>query len=572
MNGYSVIGAAALFAAVLTAGCGPDEPATPAPAADLVLVNGRIYTVNEARGWAEAVAIQYGRIAYVGDDEGARALAGSQTRLVDLGGRLVLPGLHDVHIHPISGGIEALSCDLNALTSLDQYLAAIAACAADHPERPWITGGGWLMSVFGPGAAASRKLLDQVVPDRPVYLSSADGHSAWVNSKALEIAGITAGTPNPPDGIIDREPGTEVPLGSLQEGAMDLVEAHLPPQTLESRAAGLRYAVEMLNGYGVTSIQDASAGAEDLAAYRALETAGELTLRVVAAQWWDRHRGTEQIAEFERRRTEFAGRRVRATSVKIMQDGVMENFTAAMLEPYLGQDGARGFPMVEPEALKRAVTELDAAGFQVHFHAIGDAAIRQCLDAVEDARTANGERGNRHHISHLELIDPADVPRFRELAVVANFQPLWAYPDEYITDLTVPFIGPERSRWLYPIASVKASGARVAFGSDWSVSTANPYPQIEVALTRRAPAGEPGEPLRADEAVSLADAIAAFTIEGALVNGSEADTGSIEVGKYADLVVLDRNLFEIDPAAISEARAVLTLLEGEVVHGDLAGL
>lgn len=541
-------------------------------AADIVFENGSIYTVDTVRSWAEAIAIRDGRIRYVGTNAGVESWIGDETRVVDLRGRMMLPGLHDVHIHPIAGGIEALACDLNALVSLDAYLERIRECAARDPEKPWVTGGGWLMSVFGPGANASRALLDEIVPDRPVYLSSADGHSAWVNSRALEIAGIDAETPDPPDGIIDRESDSRVPLGSLQEGAMYLVERHVPPETLESRIAGLEYAIDMLNGYGITSIQDANVGDEELDAYRALLERGDLSLRVVGAQWWERDTGIEQIAEFVRRRSEFREGRVRATTVKIMQDGVMENFTAALLDPYIGQDGRRGMPMVEPEALHLAVTRLDAAGFQVHFHAIGDAAIRQSLDAVETARRANGDLGNRHHISHLQLIDPEDIPRFRELAVVANFQPLWAFADEYVTDLTVPFIGPERGGRMYPIASVLESGAVVAFGSDWSVSTANPYHQIEVAMTRLGPLGETDEALAPSEAVSLADAIAAFTIAGAWVNGQEADAGSIEVGKYADLVVLDRNLFTIPPADISETKALVTLLEGEVVHGSLEAL
>jgi predicted amidohydrolase YtcJ len=562
----------ALFIAGALIAAFPARAAERPPAADIVFENGRIYTVDAVRSWAEAIAIRDGRIHYVGTNAGVESWIGDETRVVDLHGRMMLPGLHDAHIHPIAGGIEALACDLNALPSLDAYLERIRECATRDPDKPWVTGGGWLMSVFGPGANASRALLDEIVPDRPVYLSSADGHSAWVNSRALEIAGIDAETPDPPDGIIDREPNSRVPLGSLQEGAMYLVEQHMPPATLESRIAGLEYAMDMLNGYGITSIQDANVGDEELDAYRAMLERGDLSLRVVGAQWWERHSGIEQIAGFVRRRSEFATGRLRATTVKIMQDGVMENFTAALLEPYVDQDGRRGIPMIEPETLNLAVTRLDAAGFQVHFHAIGDAAIRQSLDAVESARRANGELGNRHHISHLQLIDPQDISRFRDLGVVANFQPLWAYADAYVTDLTEPFIGPERSGRMYPIASILESGAVVAFGSDWSVSSANPYQQMEVAITRLGPLGETDEPLAAGEAVGVADAIAAFTIAGAWVNGQEADTGSIETGKYADLVVLDRNLFTIPPADISETEALVTLLEGEVVHGSLGAL
>jgi hypothetical protein len=572
-----------LIAASLMTACGDGGPAeppappseasgSPAEAAEVVFRNGSIYTMDGNRSWASAVAVNGGRIVYVGSDEGAEALTGPSTQVVDLDHRLMLPGFQDVHIHPISSGIEAAACDLNELTTLEEYLEAVRTYAADNPDKAWILGGGWSMAVFGPGANASRELLDEVVQDRPVFLASADGHSAWVNSKALEVAGITAATPDPVDGIIDREPGTKTPMGSLQEGAISLVRAHAPAVDLETRAAGLRYSIEMLNNYGITSIQDASVEEEDLKAYRALDERGELSLRVVGSQWWDRERGTEQIDAFKTLRDRYTKGRVRASTVKIMQDGVMENFTAAMLEPYAGKDGARGIPMVEPEALRAAVTALDAAGFQVHFHAIGDAAVRQSLDAVQAALHENGDLGRRHHISHLELIDPADVPRFRKLDVVANFQPLWAFADSYVTDLTIPFIGPERGGRLYPIGSVYRSGGMIAFGSDWSVSTANPFHQMETAITRMGSAGETTTPFLPDERIDLPLALAAFTINAAYVNNSEGDTGSVEVGKYADLIVLDRNLFDIPPQEISEAGVLMTMIEGQVVYGDLAQL
>jgi predicted amidohydrolase YtcJ len=557
----------------ITVGCTKpeNEPAEPPQIADIVFRNGSVYTVDTSRSWARAVAIGGGRILYVGSDEGVGGFVGPATKVVDLENRMMLPGFQDVHIHPISGGIEALACDLNGLQTLDEYLAAIEKYARENPDREWIRGGGWSMAVFGPGANASRKLLDEIVPDRPVLLYSADGHSAWVNSKALELAGITAETPDPKDGVIDREPGGE-PLGSLQEGAMSLVARHAPAMDLETRTAGLKYAIEMLNSYGITSVQDASVDEDDLKAYQALDGRRELHLRVVGSLWWERDKGVEQIDDFKRLRDAYTRGRVRATTVKIMQDGVMENFTAAMLEPYIGQGGSKGIPMVEPEALKADVTALDAAGFQVHFHAIGDAAIRQALDAVEAARNENGNLAHRHHISHLELIDPADIPRFRELDVVANFQPLWAFADSYITDLTIPFIGPERSRWLYPIASVSRSGGMIAFGSDWSVSTANPFDEMETAITRMGSAGETTEPFIAEERIDLPLALAAFTINAAYVNTQEDKTGSIEVGKYADLIVLDQNLFDVRPEAISDTQVLLTLLQGEVVHGDLSTL
>jgi predicted amidohydrolase YtcJ len=562
---------ACLAAAVLT-GCGREDAKT--DVADLALTGGKIYTVDGERSWAEAVAIKDGRIVFVGSDEDAQAHIGKDTKLVELEGRLVVPGFQDAHIHPISAGVEANACDLNAYTDVDGYVAAIKKYADAHPDEPWITGGGWLMSAFGPGALARRELIDAVVSDRPVILWSRDGHTVWVNTKALEVAGITNKTPDPVDGRIDRDPKTGAAVGSLQEGAGSLVATKMPPTSDAQREEGLRYAVKLLNGFGITAVQDASVNEDDLKTYRKLDDAGDLSLHVIGSIWWERDQGVEQIENMKRLRGEFTKGHIDAGTVKIMQDGVMENYTAAMLEPYRlpGKKNVRGIPMVEPEKLKEAVTRLDAEGFQVHFHAIGDGAVRQSLDAVAAARAANGDQGHRHHISHIQLIDNADVPRFKELGVVANYQPLWAYADEYITELTIPFLGPERSSHMYAINSLEKSGATVAFGSDWSVSSPNPFEEMETAITRLGALGETTEPFLPEEAITLAQALDAFTINAAYVNRLEKDTGSIEVGKRADLAVLDRNLFEIAPSELSDTKVLVTLFEGKPVHGDLGAL
>jgi predicted amidohydrolase YtcJ len=540
------------------------------PDADIIFQGGNIYTVDGRRSWAQAVAIRNGEITYVGSDDGAAGHIGPDTRVVDLKGRMMLPAFQDVHIHAVDSGMDALVLDLVGMRTIEEYVGAIKKYADENPDEPWILGSGWLMSAFGPGALTSRKLIDDVVPDRPVVVASADGHTQWVNSKALELAGITEKTPDPVNGRIDRDPDTGEAIGSLQERAMDLVEAVIPPASLETRTAGLQYSISMLNAYGITSIQASLVRPPTLEAYRALDERDELSLRVVASIYWDRNRGEEQIDEIKNLRSEFTKGRLRATTVKMWQDGVMENYTAALLEPYVGRGDTRGFSMVEPEALKSAVAKLDALGFQVHFHAIGDAAVRQCLDAVEEAVRRNGDLGNRHNISHLQLIHPDDIPRFRELGVIANFQPLWAFADAYQIELTMPYLGPERSSWQYPIRSLQESGAMIAFGSDWSVSTANPFEQMETAITRMGPLGETVAPFFPEERIDLPAAIAAFTINAAYVNHIDDITGSIEVGKLADLIVLDRNLFELDQSDISDTGVLLTLLEGEAVFGDLS--
>ena len=563
----------ALVVLALLAACAQEQAGTePAEVADIIFTNGSIYTVDVNRSWATTVAIRDDRIIYVGDESGAAPLHGSMTKVVDLGGRMMMPSFQDIHIHPITSGMEFLTVNLYEASNIEEYVAAVAAYAEANPDVEWLTGAGWTMDAFGPGAKADKSLLDAVVPDRPVYLQSADSHTAWVNSKALEIAGVDRDTKDPAGGVIDRDPVTGDAIGSLQEpAAMDLVGNYIPAPSPEFVVEALKYAVDMLNEVGVTAMTDAKVRPYQLPAYRALDERNELTVRTTGSLRWDPSRGLEQIEEFKRQRKEFSLPNFRPTSVKITQDGVMENYTAVMSEPYFVEGNPTGIPMVDPEFLKEVVTALDAEGFQVHFHAIGDAAVTQCLDAVEAAIEANGHSRLRHHISHLQLIHPKDLPRFRELDVVANFQPLWAYADSYITDLTLPFIGEERGNWLYPIRSVVNAGGMIAFGSDWAVTTANPFPQIETAVMRHEAEGAVAtdETWMPHETIDLASALAAFTINAAYVNGIDDVSGSIEVGKLADLIVLDRNIFDIPPAEISETKILLTLFGGEVVYGFL---
>jgi predicted amidohydrolase YtcJ len=549
------------------------------PQADLVFVNGAVYTVDAARRWASAVAVANGRISAVGTDDEIRELAGPSTRTIDLDGMMLLPAFQDAHIHPPPGGLEMLRCNLSDAHALEEYLRIIREYAAAHPNLDWILGGGWSMDVF-PGGAPTRDVLDEVVADRPAFLPSRDGHSAWVNSRALELAGVTASTPDPADGRIERRPDGS-PAGTLHEGAQDLVADHIRPTTDAEWDEGLRVAQRYLHSLGIAAWQDAIVGGHypTLETYLRAGASGELTARVVGALWWDRHRGGEQIAELVEARGRGSAGRFRATSVKIMQDGIVENFTAGTLQPYLDAHGHptdnAGLSFVDPEALKEHVTRLDALGFQVHFHSLGDRAVREALDAIEVARTSNGMNDLRHHLAHIQIVHPKDVPRFRALGAVANAQPLWAVNEGQMVHLTLPFIGPERGAWQYPFGSLRRAGAVLAFGSDWSVSSADPLEEMHVAVNRTAPPSyayiEPddpalSEPFLPDERVDLPTAIAAFTIGSAYVNHLDDVTGSIEPGKYADLVVLDRNLFAHPGDEIAEANVVLTLVEGETVH------
>ncbi|CAN5553587.1 amidohydrolase [soil metagenome] len=540
--------------------------------ADLVLTGGRIATMDAARSWASALAVREGRIVAIGADASVEAHIGPSTRVVALRGRTVTPGFQDAHVHPVHGGLARLRCELHDTRGRDALLAVVAEYAESHPDETWIRGGGWYMDDF-PGGTPRREDLDRVVPDRQVLLPNRDGHSAWVNSRALELAGVTAETADPPDGRIERDPdGT--PTGTLHEGAVDLVGRFEPDDSPADLEEALHLGQRYLHSLGITAWQDAIVRPEtEERAYVALAARGELTARVVGAMWWERARGPEQIDEFVERRAATSIGRYRATSVKLMMDGVLENFTGAMIDPYLDADGRltenRGLLQIDPEGLASWVPRLDALGFQAHFHAIGDGAVRASLDAIAAARAANGPSDTRPHIAHIQVIHPADIARFRALDVAANAQPYWACHEGQMDNLTIPFLG-ERWRWQYPFRSLRAAGAVLAMGSDWSVSTPNPLLEMELAVERVSDDSRGSrDPLLPDERIELVDALAAFTAGSAYVNHLD-DTGSLEVGKLADLAVLDRDLFDRGAGAIGEARVVATFVDGAAVFEDPA--
>ncbi len=543
------------------------------PSPDLVFLGASVETITPHSGPVpDAVAVTDGHISAVGSRAQVEPLVGSRTRVIRLDGETLLPGFQDAHIHPVQGELTAMRCDLKDVAP-DRIADAIRRYAASHPERDWIIGAGWSVTDFH-DAAPRRSALDDLVPDRPVFLWSRDGHSAWVNSRALELAGISATTPDPPGGRIVREADGS-PAGTLREGAMSLVEELAPPPTAEDHVAALAAAQRRLHALGITAWQDASvydpdACARQLAAYRSAAGAGSLQARVVAALFWDPRRGAEQVAGFLAQRAAASIGRLRAGTVKIWVDGVIEGLTAALLDPYLDEDGRatenRGMALVPPEPLREAVIALDAAGLQVHLHAIGDAAVRSALDAIEVARARNGPSDLRHHIAHVQLIHPDDLARFATLGATANMQPIWACHEAVMDERTIPFLGPERTGWQYPFASLLRNGARLAGGSDWPVTSANPMREIEVAVTRIAPDARANAPFLQEQRLVLDEALAAFTIGSAWVNHLDAETGSIEVGKLADLTLLDRNLRQLGGTPLGEAGVQGTWVEGLEVH------
>jgi predicted amidohydrolase YtcJ len=539
--------------------------------ADLVLLGGSLLTIAPAGGRADALAVHGGRITAVGSNDAVRQSIGPTTRVIELGGRTVLPGFQDAHVHPIGAGLEALRCSLHEHRGLDAYLTAIKEYAARRPDAEWITGGGWSLDDF-PGGTPRAEDLDRVIADRPAFLPNRDGHGAWVNTLALERAGITAETPDPPDGRIERNPDGS-PSGTLHEGAAQLVERLIPKDTEAEMLDALAWAQAELHRLGITAWQDAWVLRDMIDVYRRFAEQGRLTARVIGAHWWDRTRGPEQMEPWLALREAGAMGRFTVTSVKLMLDGIVENFTAAMSAPYLDAGGNptsnSGIDFIAPDVLADAVTRIDALGFQPHFHAIGDRAVHNALDAVAAARAANGPSDTRPHVAHIQVIDPDDIGRFGPLEMVANAQPYWAVHEGQMDRLTIPFLGPERSTWQYPFGSLLRAGARLAMGSDWSVSTADPLVQMEVAINRVSDLHRDHPPFLPDERLTLDQALAAFTIGSAYVNHLDEETGTLEAGKLADMVVLDRDITSPEAGPLGAARVIATFVEGEAVYDAL---
>ena len=562
------IGPVALLMLPMLGGCGGDQGSSTAAvveAADTVLINGGVYTVNSERGWAQAVAIREGEIVLVGANAEVESMIGPETQVIDLTGKMALPGFHDAHVHPTMGGYALLGCDLGKMRSVDAILAKVAACANEATEG-WLEGHAFDLGLFGQDGP-HRSLLDAIETARPIVLWGSDGHTAWVNSRALELIGIDADTPDPALGVIERDPDGS-PSGTLRETAQEMVRAVLPKLTLESNTRALQAGVRHLNSVGITSYIDAWVGLEDYQSYHAIDLAGDLTARVVTSLTYEsgfaKHYGEDFEAVLNGRGA-YSSTRLNHDSVKLFLDGVLEGETAAVLDPYVGKHGHRGELILSADELNAAVSRFDSMGLQVHMHAIGDWAVRAGLDAIEAAREQNGVSDNRHHISHLQLIQVDDIERFAALDASANFQADWAYPDQWIMELNLPVLGEERVQGMYPIASVERAGGRIVGGSDWNVSSADPLEAIETAVRRQDPLKSSGPVLNEAEVVSLATMIDAYTINAAWLMHHENRTGSIEVGKRADIVVLDRDLFDIPATQINQAQVLWTFLDGTVV-------
>jgi predicted amidohydrolase YtcJ len=534
---------------------------------DLIVVNGRVYTADGQGTTAEAVAVQGNKILRVGTTREVQRLRRAQTIVVDAKGGTVLPGFNDAHAHLISGGLSLDAVDLVDARTVAQIEVAIRSWAESHPDRPWVTGRGWYYDPFA-GGLPTRQLLDALVTDRPAYLVSYDGHTGWANSSALKLAGITRRTANPANGTIVKDARTGEPTGVLKEAAMQLMASVVPQPTREEQLAALRAAMTEEHRRGVTSVVDAGGSPQDLELYDELRREQELQLRVYAALSASGETNTAALDALDRVRQKYPDDPLfKAGAVKLMADGVVESHTAAMLEPYSNR-ATRGEPRIDEESLDRLVADLDKRGWQVLIHAIGDRAIRLALDAFEHVTTQGPAPapGRRHRIEHIETIDPADVPRFAQLGVLASMQPYHGVPEPSLMSIWTGNIGEERAARGWSYGSLLRSKATVAFGSDWPVMTMDPLLGLHVAVNRTTPEGEPEGGWGPAERLSLSQAIDAYTRNAAWASFDEHRKGSLERDMLADIVILSKDIFALPTTRLSETEVVVTIFDGKVVY------
>ncbi|MBM3293531.1 MAG: amidohydrolase [Candidatus Aminicenantes bacterium] len=550
----------AAFLILFTAGCADERPA-----AETVVTNARIYTMNTAQPWAEAAAVKDGCYLYVGSAKEAKRYRSKETQVIDAGGRLVLPGFMDSHVHFVGGSASLARVDLSGTKTVQEIQERIRRFAAENPSAPWVQGRGWMYAAF-PGGMPHKKFLDEAVPDRPAIMRCADGHTSWVNSRALALAGISRGTKDPQNGTIVRDERGE-PTGALLEEASSLVSKFIPEPSAEETRAALRRGLAEAARLGVVRVHGMGGEFEALDLLDELRREGSLTVRFSVTMWIDSPGPTEKDWKaYEDARAKHDNEWISLGGIKLMLDGVIDSGTAAMLDPYETQRGSRGKLFWEPAAFKKAVAEINARGLQASTHAIGDAAIRLALDAYEEAARAAGNSDVRNKIEHAEDIAADDIPRFGRLGVIAGFQPHHADPDPVWMGSWIENVGPEREQRAFAWKAVLDAGGRLAFGSDWPVVTLSPWPALQIAVTRQDLDGNPPGGWLPQHKVSLADAVQAYTLGGAYGMHREKDEGSIEAGKLADLIVVSQNIFEVEPRFIAKTEVVLTMVGGRVVH------
>ena len=540
------------FGILFLAGCQREEPK-----ADLILRNGVFFTVNETQPTVQAIAVRGDRILAVGTDEEIERYSGEATRIIDVEGRFGCPGFNDAHLHLVSGGKSMMEVDLVGAGSVEEIQRRVLRKLYRLPPGTWLTGRGWDQTLLPDKRWPTKRILDRIAPNVPIFLRRVCGHAALVNSKALTIAGITAETPDPPGGEIVKNPATGRPTGILKEGAMDLVAQYIPPSSEEVILAAVEAALAEARRLGVTSVQD-NTSADMLEVYQQLLDEDKLTCRI--SEWPPLQ---EDLTEYKKLRNRYDGPMLRFGLLKGFSDGSMGSRTAAFFEPYSDDPSTYGIPQMTQEALNRLVLRADGEGFQIGIHAIGSRGNRMVLDAYALARKINGARDSRHRIEHAQVLTEADLPRFEELGVMASMQPSHCISDMRWAEER---IGRERCRYAYAWKSLKNSGAVLAFGTDWPVESLNPMLGLYAAVTRRDTLGYPPRGWFPQERLTMEEAIEAYTLGSAYAEFMEKEKGSLEPGKLADVVILDRNLLSVSPSQILKTRVVYTIVGGKIVY------
>jgi predicted amidohydrolase YtcJ len=540
---------------------------TQSQGADVLVLNGRVATMNARQPFVEALAIAGGKIVATGSTREITAWKESGTQVIDVAGHLVIPGLTDCHIHFLEGALTMLRVHLEDAADVSELQQRIRDYATSHPGMPWIQGRGWVYSNFGEATLPHKRQLDAVVPDRPAYLRAFDGHSAWVNSKALALAGITKDTPDPAGSVIVRDPATGEPTGVLKERpAQDLIRKVIPAPSDDEKLSALRAALTEASRVGLARVHSAAFDVPELALYSRLRAQGDLTLRFYMAHYLPAPQMPEGtwLRDFKDAAREYHDDWLHAGAVKFYLDGVIESHTAVMLAPYT--DGLNGKMFWDPDEFKKAVTEVDRLGYQIFTHAIGDGAVRLCLDAYQAARSENKSSGARNRVEHMEAVSAADITRFRQLGVIASMQPLHADPGENILNVWSKNVGSERATRGFAWESILKAGGHLAFGSDWPVVTQNPFKGLQVAVTRQTDKGRPPGGWQPQQRVGIADAVRAYTIDAAFAGFREKTEGSLESGKVADFLVLSQDVFKIAPSQIGSTDVLLNCVGGKFVH------
>jgi len=534
--------------------------------ADIIVVHGRVYTENPKQPWAQAVAIRKGVIVEVGDDPVIERRRGMGTKVINAGGKLVLPGFVDCHIHFLDGSLSLGRVNLEGAKDIADIQKRLRTYAAEHPGDDWILGRGWNYAMFGSETLPHKKYLDELFPNRPVFLEGYDGHTYWANSKALALAAITRDTPNPPNGIIVRDPQTGEATGALKEAAHDLVSKVVPETTRPEKLLALRAGMREANEHGITRVHSAGGDFEILDLFDEMRHRGDLNVRMYIAYFLDPPQLRQKdLDSIEAAHKKFHDDWIDAGAVKFMVDGVVESHTAAMLEPYSDDPSLKGALFWEPGKYKVAVAELDKRGYQLFTHAIGDYGVRSALDAYEEVQAQNHKRDRRSRIEHIETVSVADIPRFGKLGVIASMQPLHSYPDADSL-VWVRNAGPDRASRAWAWKSIADAGGHLAFGSDWPVVTLNPWEGIQTAVTRQTAEGQPPGGFVPEQRLTVAQAIEGYTLGAAFAGRREKTEGSLEVGKSADLIVVSQNILDIAPRKIRETKVLTTIVGGRIVY------